>query len=373
MTHDFTEPHYRHIKHEHISVFKYHGSGRQDLAHRCFESDIVLTTYKTIVAELQTRRASTPRVLDTIEWFRVILDEGKKSPRKLLTPICLTNFLAHDIRNRATKQFQAVASLASKQRWCMTGTPIQNSLEDLSSLIGFLRVPLLESPATFRKYIAQEDKAGARHRFTNLRLLLDSICLRRTRKAVGLQEPDTEVRELSFTATERQVYNEMLDRISRRIDLGISGHAESSTPILFQAILQLRLFCNHGRIYSSASAENDLEDVLNFLQQNDDANCVFCSSAIYSINDRPDTDGGCMISPCKHLSCRSCFNQAMPKARQTCPACAAGETETTVENVLRQVRISDFAESSSSNVSTEFPSKLLTFVDDISQHTHTQR
>lgn len=255
----------------------------------------------------------------------------------------------------------------------MTGTPIQNSLEDLGSLVGFLRVPLLENPVTFRKYIIQEDKPGARRRFTNLRILLDSICLRRTRKTVGLPEPDTEVRELSFTAAERQVYNDMLGRISRRIDLGISGHFESTTPILFQAILQLRLFCNHGRMYSSSSADDDLEDVLNFLQQNDDANRVFCSSAIYSINDRPDTDGGCMISPCKHLSCRSCFNQAPPNTHQPCPACAAGETENTVENVLGQVRISDFTGSSSCNIATEFPSKLLTFVDDISQHTHTKR
>lgn len=298
---------------------------------------------------------------------------GQENPRRNCLLKCLTNFLAHDVRNRATKQFLAVASLASEHRWCLTGTPIQNSLEYLSSLIGFLRVPLLVNPATFRKYIAQEDKAGSRHRFTNLRLLLDSVCLRRTRKAVGLPEPDTEMRELSFTATERQVYDEMLDRISRRMDLVVSGHAEGSTPILFQAILQLRLFCNHGRIYSTESAENDLEDVLNFLQQNDDANCVFCSGAIYSINDRPDTDGGCMISPCKHLSCRSCFNQAMPTARQKCPACGAGEKETTVENVLRQLRISGCAESSSSDISTELPSKLLTFVNDISQHTHTKR
>lgn len=126
-------------------------------------------------------------------------------------------------------------------------------------------------------------------------------------------------------------------------------------------------------MYSNASADDDLENVLNSLQQNDEVNCVFCSSAIYSINDRPDTDGGCMISPCKHLSCRSCYNQATPNTRQTCPACAAGETETTVENVLRQVRVPDFKESSSSNESMGFPSKLLTFVEDISQHKHTKR
>jgi SNF2 family DNA or RNA helicase len=50
--------------------------------------------------------------------------------------------MAHEIRNCSTKQFQAVHGLTAQHRWCLTGTPIQNSLEDLEALISFLRVPI---------------------------------------------------------------------------------------------------------------------------------------------------------------------------------------------------------------------------------------
>lgn len=285
---------------------------------------------------------------------------------------------AHEMRNRVTKQFQAVTGLVSEHRWCLTGTPIQNSLEDLSSLVSFLRVPLLENPATFRKYIISEDKTGTRHRFRNLRLLLSSICLRRTKQVAGLLEPIAQMRELYFTQTERQDYESLLDRIEKRIDLGVSGHAGNSrgSPAIFQAMLQLRLFCNHGRIYASSSTENNLEDALDFLQQNDEANCVFCSRPIYSINDRPDTDGGHLITPCTHLTCRLCHEDMLQKS-QSCPSCAAGDKEMTVQKVLDRMRMSSFEDTSSYQQATrqlpDFPSKLLTFVEDISQQTYTKR
>lgn len=281
------------------------------------------------------------------------------------------------MRNRATNQFQAVASLASKHRWCLTGTPIQNSLEDLNSLVSFLRVPLLDNPATFRKHIASEHKTLTRHRYQNLRLLLSSICLRRTKQVAGLPEPITQTHELYFTPTERNDYENLLEQIGKRIDLGVSGHDAHSSPIIFQAMLQLRLFCNHGRIYTSSSAENDLEDALEFLQQNDEASCVFCSRAIYSINDRPDTDGGHLITPCTHLACRSCHKQMSQESTTTCPSCAAGDIEMTVQKVSSRMKTSTFEDTSpiqqAMRQSIEYPTKLLTFVDDISQHTCTKR
>lgn len=70
----------RHIQQDYISIFKYHGSGRQDKALRCFESDIVFTTYKTMIGEQQSKDASKTKILHNIEWFRIILDEGNNLP-----------------------------------------------------------------------------------------------------------------------------------------------------------------------------------------------------------------------------------------------------------------------------------------------------
>ena len=56
-----------------------------------------------------------------IKWFRVILDE------------------ASAIKNRASDNAKAVYKLKSKRRWCLTGTPIQNSLDDLIALFVFVK------------------------------------------------------------------------------------------------------------------------------------------------------------------------------------------------------------------------------------------
>ena len=57
----------------------------------------------------------------SLEYHRVVLDE------------------AHIIRNRNTKTHKAVLNLRAKNRWCLTGTPLQNKAEDLHSLFKFLK------------------------------------------------------------------------------------------------------------------------------------------------------------------------------------------------------------------------------------------
>lgn len=279
------------------------------------------------------------------------------------------------MRNRSTKQYQVVASLAAKHRWCLTGTPIQNSLEDLASLVSFLRIPLLEHPATFRKFITKDERSGVRHRYKNLRLFLKSTCLRRTKQVAGLPEPVTQIRDVDFSEAERRDYDYLLDRIRKHIDLGVSGVVEAARPVMFQAMLQLRLFCNHGRMRPNASTERDMEDVLAFLQQNDQATCVFCSGTIYTINDQPDTDGGRLISSCTHLVCRDCYKQDS-RHNQECPACAAGDEQTTVQSVLSHLKEHSMEVSwelppNDLNDSPHYPSKLLAFADDVNKHMQT--
>ena len=60
---------------------------------------------------------------------------------------------AHTIRSGSTKKlYQNVARLDSKLRWCLTGTRVQNKVEDLGSLVSFLRIPQLDTAAAFRKH-----------------------------------------------------------------------------------------------------------------------------------------------------------------------------------------------------------------------------
>src|SRR2546421_4056904 len=100
----------------------------------------------------------------------------------------MTWFVAHYIRHQSTKQFRAVSTISAKYRWCLTGTPIQNSLEDLGALIKFLQVPLLDTTPAFRYYIVSPIESGHPTGFLGFRLLLKSLCLRRTNDVLGFPQ-----------------------------------------------------------------------------------------------------------------------------------------------------------------------------------------
>ena len=74
--------------------------------------------YRASVREKQPK----PSVLHKINWLRIVLDEG------------------HIVRNPSSKQTTAAVKLNALRRWILTGTPIQNRMSDLWSMINFLRI-----------------------------------------------------------------------------------------------------------------------------------------------------------------------------------------------------------------------------------------
>lgn len=277
---------------------------------------------------------------------------------------------AHYIRNRSTKQFSAVSNLSAHHRWCLTGTPIQNSLEDLGSLVAFLRVPVLENSMTFKRFITGPctSAVASKRTFEALRTLLASICLRRTRELINLPEPVKETRILELTGLEREQYNTIIFDSKRVIQMAVSrrGNRKVNTAVL-QSLLRLRLFCNHGVMTHDQFSQvlpTDPDEILSFLQQKDEALCVYCSNIIYAINDlrSNDLDGGFLIKECMHLVCLGCMPQFLSEKRQ-CPQCALGAAD-------RDYEISSITLASNTNELPQgvYPPKLRAFLNDVHQH-----
>ncbi|KAE8449590.1 hypothetical protein EG329_007920 [Mollisiaceae sp. DMI_Dod_QoI] len=271
-----------------LNIYVYHGRTRAVDLSVLANYDMVLTTYHTIAAEA----VGSP--LNNINWFRIVLDE------------------AHIVRRMGTKLYQAVSMLSARFRWCLTGTPIQNRLEDLASLVAFIRCYPLDNMTEFRKNIISPVLKNGDQGLENMRLLLDSICLRRTRKLLHLPEITYNDQPIDFSPSEKAYYEETQTEMINAIKK-IDSHGRKSKDFfgMFQLYLQLRRICNHGTYYrglSNSHDDNQFEpgEVFELLERRRLAECTYCKLKITGLEDiEGDTLG--KFSPCGHLFCLKCY------------------------------------------------------------------
>ena len=128
----------------------YHGGHVKSLSVAALQNaPIVITTYGTLVSDCKRKKR-----LQQVEWNRIIFDE------------------AHHLRNNKTGCYRAAMGIKSACKWLITGTPIQNHINDLYSLFDILGVS--------NKIYTKTDE---------LRRLMSSIVLKRTKKSVGIVLP----------------------------------------------------------------------------------------------------------------------------------------------------------------------------------------
>lgn len=340
---------YKHTYPGAITFHKHLGPGRHGERHFLQQKMIVFTTYATVAIEHGRQKADSP--LASINWFRIVLDE------------------AHDIRNPTTKQFKAVSALTAQHRWCLTGTPIQNSLDDLGALSTFLKVPILESVPTFAKIIKNPVNTNAPNRFENLRVLLKTICLRRTRELLELPEPITTIRRVPLTNSEKAEYDDLLLQGQCSINMAVSGRRKARiNSTVLEALLKLRLFCNNGKDFGNMPSGNrgipeDPDEAIAYLQQLGQDICAYCNGAIYSLTEFEDTEGGKFIAKCPHLVCQNCLPQHREQNMQ-CPTCAVDDRNGTTELAQSSSSLST-THLDRSDAARPYPSKLLALLRDL--------
>lgn len=299
-----------HVKPGTLKICRFHGSGRPRSPDRLVDHDIVLTTYATLSAD-----SSALQVLQKAQWYRVVLDEGKarrKTEHVQLQAVMVTILIAHWIRNQASKQFRASKALTAERKWCLTGTPIQNRLNDLEALLKFLHFEPFSRTSVFQKHILEPLSNDTIDRTRNLKALLGTICLRRNETCLNLPKPLHDIVDIELQDEERQAYSGIINRCARDIDDVVSKRVKNKEYcILFTAIMQLRRLCNHGTLALSISGENPTSATFT------DMDCNLCGNN--------DDDKRVLLSSDQFcIECGRCLSRVPQKPGSKSPSCGSG-------------------------------------------------
>ncbi|KAJ3101779.1 hypothetical protein HDU97_001063 [Phlyctochytrium planicorne] len=182
-----------------LNVYVYHGPSRTRDVETLETFDVVLTTYTTIASDFQAEGAKNGPLLN-IKFLRVVLDEAQL------------------IKNYKSKTANACFNLRSRYRICLTGTPIQNNIEELYSLFRFLRMDPLDDLKTFKRTFANRI-SNSDLALERIRTVFRTVLLRRTKLEQNddadrpqLPPKNTSLLYLEFSEQERNSYNELMDK-----------------------------------------------------------------------------------------------------------------------------------------------------------------
>ena len=162
---------------------------------------------------------------------------------------------AQHIKNRRTQNAQALCALRARGRFLLTGTPMENSLDDLRSLFAFLMPGhLAPLPAGVRG----DDKAWHDER---LRAQTAPYILRRTKSVVAPELPPKieQIVYCEFPPAQATLYREWQERGDRELDsLAAGGASEGSLRLAaLTQLLRLRQICCDPRLVGAAATETD--------------------------------------------------------------------------------------------------------------------
>lgn len=173
---------------------------------------------------------------------------------KVSTPLCDDTVLtvklatAHHVRNRSSQAFFSVCQLKARYRWCLTGTPVHNSLDDYGALLSFLRVYPFRAKSQFMTYVVKPMEERHKLGIRPLQELVRATCLRRTKQhalASGLLRLPP--RSEKTCSVDLHPHDQVLyDCVKRELQKTASGSAKAEQGNVMVLLNYLRLICNHG-------------------------------------------------------------------------------------------------------------------------------
>lgn len=319
------------IKPKHsLSVYLYHGTGKNTPYSDLRTYDVVLTTYGKLgqqfkrYADWQQQHPGAdpaaeadlakkyPLVHPKSRFYRVILDE------------------AQCIKNKDTLGAKAACTVNTQYRWCLTGTPMMNGVQELYSLIHFLRIKPYNIHKEFTKTFGSlapsrvGKNSGEISRdaaMGKLRVLLKAIMLRRMKNSeidgkpiLNLPAKTEEVVHSVFSEDERSFYTDLQTKtqtqFNKYLRAGTVGKNYSNVLVL---LLRLRQACCHPHLNLDveyvANSELTVDDMVKLakdlspavvtrLKEVEAFECPICYDAVADPS---------IVIPCGHDTCSECL------------------------------------------------------------------
>jgi non-specific serine/threonine protein kinase len=236
-----------------LRVHVHHGAERargEEFARVVADTDLVITTYALAARDAEA--------LSEIPWRRVVVDE------------------AQAIKNAATRQASAVRALPAPRRIAVTGTPVENRLADLWSIMEFANPGLLGTAATFKARFAEPvERRADEVAAERLRRLTGPFVLRRlkTDKSIISDLPEKLEMEVvcNLTTEQASLYQAVVADMLARIE---QSEGIERRGLVLATMTKLKQVCNHpahllrdgtplpGRSGKLARLEEILDEVL---------------------------------------------------------------------------------------------------------------
>jgi DNA helicase INO80 len=204
---------------------------------------VVITSYQIIVTDQP--------YFQRIKWQYMILDE------------------AHAIKSSTTTRWKTLMTFRCRNRLLLTGTPIQNSMQELWALLHFIMPTLFDSHEEFSEWFSKDIETNAsekgklnQHQLNRLHMILKPFMLRRVKKEVEheLGEKIEKTIYCDLTSRQKRMYEALNEKISidellEKASFEGTDDLESNSGLM-NLVMQFRKVCNHPQIFEAAEVQS---------------------------------------------------------------------------------------------------------------------
>ncbi|MCQ9369885.1 DEAD/DEAH box helicase [Corynebacterium sp. 35RC1] len=207
-----------------LKVMVHHGSSRakgEELVRAVHEVDLVISSYGTVLRD--------SAVLAGVHFRRVVLDEAQR------------------IKNASNNESKAVRSLPSDHRVALTGTPVENRLTEIRSILDFCNPGVLGSASFFRNHFARAiERYQDEVRIEQLKTLTAPLILRRlkTDPAIisDLPEKTENIITVPMTKEQAALYKAYVEQLKKQLE---EAPTQGRRALVLASLTRIKQICNH--------------------------------------------------------------------------------------------------------------------------------